>query len=86
MCCLTYESEQYHKMKQKLPREGQQVTTPMGIAKVVGTNPIKETVLVELESQATVELPLNDVTVEGKSSHGQEENKGEPKTDKATPC
>jgi cell fate regulator YaaT (PSP1 superfamily) len=28
-------------------------------------NPLKETVLVELESQATVELPLTEVTIEG---------------------
>ena len=65
LCCLVYESEQYHKMKEKLPKEGQRVATPMGVAKVVGSNPLKETVLVELESQATVELPLSDITLEG---------------------
>lgn len=64
LCCLTYESEQYHAMKEKLPKPGQRVTTPMGSANVVGGNPLKETVLVELESQATVELPLSDITVE----------------------
>jgi len=62
MCCLAYESEQYRAMKEKLPRVGQRVSTPMGEAKVVGTNPLKGTVLVELESEATVELPLNDVS------------------------
>jgi hypothetical protein len=31
---------------------------------VVSGNPIRETVLVELESQATVEMPLSDITVE----------------------
>ncbi len=65
LCCLTYESEQYHAMKEKLPKPGQQVSTPMGVASVVGGNPLKETVLVELESQATVELPLSDITIEG---------------------
>jgi len=64
LCCLAYESEQYHIMKEKLPRKGQQVSTPMGIASVVGSNPLKETVLVKLESQATVELPLSEVTLE----------------------
>ena len=64
LCCLAYESEQYHTMKGKLPKEGQRVSTPMGVAKVVGTNPFKETVLVELESEATVELPLNDIAIE----------------------
>jgi cell fate regulator YaaT (PSP1 superfamily) len=64
LCCLAYESEQYHAMKEKLPKPGQRVSTPMGEASVVGGNPLKETVLVELESQATVELPLSDITVE----------------------
>jgi len=69
LCCLVYESEQYRAMKEKLPKEGQWVSTPMGIATVVGSNPLTEMVLVELESQATVELPLSEITViEGKSA------------------
>ena len=66
LCCLVYESEQYHIMKEKLPKEGQRVFTAMGVATVVGGNPLKETVLVELESQARVELPLGEVTIEDK--------------------
>ena len=62
MCCLGYESEQYHLMKEKLPKVGQRVSTAMGEATVVGSNPLKETVLVELESQAKVELPLSEVS------------------------
>ena len=62
MCCLGYESEQYRAMKEKLPKVGQRVSTSMGEAKVVGSNPLKETVLVELESEATVELPLSEVS------------------------
>jgi len=62
LCCLVYESEQYRAMKKKLPREGQQVSTPMGAGDVVGSNALKETVLVELESKMRVELPLNEVT------------------------
>ncbi len=63
LCCLSYESEQYRSMKAKMPRAGQRVSTPMGIASVVGSNPIKETVRVELESEMTVELPLSEVTL-----------------------
>ena len=63
LCCLVYESEQYHVLKEKLPKEGQQVSTAMGVARVVEGNPLKETVLVELESQARVELPLSEVTI-----------------------
>jgi len=62
MCCLAYENEQYHSMKEKMPKVGQRVSTHMGEATVVGSNPLKETVLVELESEATVELPLGDVS------------------------
>ncbi len=67
LCCLAYETKQYHAMRDKLPKPGQRVSTPMGVANVVGGNPLKETVLVELESQVTVELPLSDVTVERQS-------------------
>ncbi len=73
MCCLVYESEQYRAMKEKLPKDGQQVSTAMGVAKVVGSNPLKETVLVELESGVTVELPLSEITIEG--GHQPQEGK-----------
>ena len=63
LCCLGYENEQYRIVKERLPKEGQQVSTPMGVASVVGGNPLKETVLVELEGGARVELPLNEVTI-----------------------
>ena len=63
MCCLVYENEQYHTMKEKLPKPGQPVSTAMGRAKVVGSNPLKETVLLEMESEAIVELPLSEITI-----------------------
>jgi len=69
MCCLVYESEQYHIMKEKLPREGQRVTTATGAGKVIGTNALLETVMVQLdESQATLELPLSEVAIEEESA------------------
>ena len=64
VCCLSHECEQYREMKRKLPAIGQQVTTPSGPASVVGINPLKETVLVKLESEATVELPVAEVKSE----------------------
>ena len=62
MCCLAYEGEQYRQMKEKMPKAGQRVSTRMGEATVVGGNPLKETVMVELDSEATVELPLSEVS------------------------
>ncbi|MAF85755.1 MAG: stage 0 sporulation family protein [Dehalococcoidales bacterium] len=68
LCCLVYENEQYCAMKEKMPREGQPVSTPMGTASVIGGNPLKETVSVELESQAITELPLSKITIDKKPS------------------
>jgi cell fate regulator YaaT (PSP1 superfamily) len=62
MCCLAYEGEQYHAMREKMPKVGQRVSTRMGEATVVGNNPLKETVLVELDSEAQVELPMAEVS------------------------
>lgn len=76
MCCLGYECEQYRVAKEKMPREGQKVTVPMGPATVVGCNILKETVLVELETGVQVELPLKDIQVEGAPSP-QAEKKGD---------
>lgn len=68
LCCLVYESEQYRTMKAELPKKGQQVSTAMGVATVVGNNPLKKTVLVQLDSQETVELPLSEINIGGKPS------------------
>jgi cell fate regulator YaaT (PSP1 superfamily) len=62
MCCLSYEGDQYRLMKEKMPKNGQRVSTRMGEATVVGNNPLKETVLVELDTEARIELPLNEVS------------------------
>ncbi len=62
MCCLAYEGEQYKEMKEKMPKVGSRISTTMGEATVVGNNPLKETVIVELDTESTVELPLKDVS------------------------
>jgi len=62
MCCLAYEGEQYKAMKEKMPKAGQRVSTKLGEATVIGNNPLKETVIVELDSEATAELPLAEVS------------------------
>ena len=63
LCCLGYENEQYRAMKEKMPKLRQQVSTPMGAATVIGSTPLKGTVMVELESKASVELPLSEIKV-----------------------
>jgi cell fate regulator YaaT (PSP1 superfamily) len=61
LCCLAYESAQYRAMKQKMPGPGKYVNTRAGRAKVIGVNPLKETVRVQLESDATLELPVSEI-------------------------
>ena len=68
LCCLSYENEQYRVMKQKLPPQGRTVITRLGKAKVIAGNPIKETVVVQLESEAIVELPLSEIELTGNNS------------------
>jgi len=65
LCCLGYENEQYREMKKNLPRKGKRVSTPMGEATVVGSNPLQQTVMVRLESEAVAELPVDQVTLLG---------------------
>jgi len=60
-CCLSHEYDQYQAIKRELPPIGQRVSTPLGTACVVGCNPLKETVVVRLESEATVELPIEEI-------------------------
>jgi cell fate regulator YaaT (PSP1 superfamily) len=62
MCCLAYEGEQYRAMKEKMPKVGQRVTTRLGEATVVSNNPLKETVMVELDTEAQVEVPLAEIS------------------------
>jgi cell fate regulator YaaT (PSP1 superfamily) len=62
-CCLAYEAAQYHEAKALLPRRGLTVNTPAGTGIVIGGNPLKETVLVELESKAEAEFPLAQIQV-----------------------
>ena len=72
MCCLGYENEQYRAMRATLPRNGAWVSTPQGTAKVVGSNPLKQTVQVQLESLATIELPLAEITIANKPENRHE--------------
>ena len=75
LCCLSHESEQYREMKEKLPQVGEHVFTPLGEGMVTGCNPLKETVMVQLESEAVVEVPLTDVGSEKNAEQEQKRKK-----------
>ncbi len=61
LCCLTYESEYYHEMQSKMPRQGTEVHTADGVGKVIGHHVIREVVRVELEGGTIVEVPLDQI-------------------------
>jgi cell fate regulator YaaT (PSP1 superfamily) len=67
LCCLGYESEEYRKIKEKMPREGKKVMTVKGEGVVIGIKPIGEKVLVELEGGARVEVSLEEITLDKKN-------------------
>jgi cell fate regulator YaaT (PSP1 superfamily) len=62
-CCLSYESAQYREAKASMPRKGQRVESPSGNGTVIGVSPLKDTVLVQLESGADAEFPVSQVKV-----------------------
>ena len=76
MCCLGYESKQYREIKEKMPKRNQYVSTSAGNGKVLGHNTIKETVIIQLESQANIEVPLSQITNVEKPD--QQEEKQQP--------
>ncbi len=61
LCCLAFENEEYRAMKQRLPALGKTIRTRLGDGKVIASNPLKGTVVVQLESEATLELRLSDI-------------------------
>lgn len=63
LCCLGYEYDQYHEMRGKLPDVGQEIITKMGKAKIVGRNIIKGTLVAQLISGVTVEVPAAEAVV-----------------------
>ncbi len=64
MCCLTFESDTYQELKEKLPKIGKQVMTKNGVGKVVRHNPLKDQLVVRLESGPEVEVPFNDIVTQ----------------------
>jgi len=62
LCCLAYESKDYAAMKAKMPQLKQEVLTPWGKARVIGTNLLKETVTIQLlDSEAIKEIALDEL-------------------------
>jgi cell fate regulator YaaT (PSP1 superfamily) len=63
LCCLGYETKQYAQIKERMPKIGQEVSTPLGKGEVVDSNPLKETVTLRLEDGRHAELLLDEVNL-----------------------
>jgi len=75
LCCLSYENEQYRDMKRHMPKGGQYVETAMGTARVINSDPLKETVFVELESRVRVDVSLAEIGIADKTPGGPVKDK-----------
>jgi cell fate regulator YaaT (PSP1 superfamily) len=60
-CCLVYEYEQYVEARKQLPKRGKRVVTPMGEGKVSDIFPLKEAIVVELESGVFHEFMKHEI-------------------------
>ena len=85
LCCLSYERAQYTAVKERMPRVGHEVITPLGQATVVAINPIKETVSVQLHDQTTKDIPLDQITREKKEQKQARQQEGEEEEKKDEP-
>ncbi len=60
-CCLRYEYEQYREVNRALPRIGEEVGTPKGLAKVIVGHRLEETVSVRYPDDEVLKLPLAQI-------------------------
>jgi cell fate regulator YaaT (PSP1 superfamily) len=70
LCCLAYENKEYAAIKKRMPKLKQEISTPWGKARVVGTDLFKETVTVELmDNEAVKEIALDELVPPEEKSH-----------------
>ena len=68
-CCLKYEYEQYRQINRALPRIGEEVGTPNGLATVIVGHRLKETVSVRYKDDQVLEWRLAEVNRSGPSKN-----------------
>lgn len=60
MCCLSYEYENYFRLKKFMPKTGKVIDTPQGRGKVVRQNLLKGTINVLMEDGKEVEIEIKE--------------------------
>lgn len=62
-CCLDYEHDQYVESLGRLPKKNKKVITPLGKGKVIGLNPLRERVMVDIQEIGPREFDLDQITI-----------------------
>jgi cell fate regulator YaaT (PSP1 superfamily) len=60
-CCLVYEYEQYVDARKQLPKRGKMVGTPRGQGRVIDVNPLRGSVVVEVEQGGQHEFFMDEL-------------------------
>ncbi len=63
MCCLKYEYDSYKDFVDEAPEKGLRVETKFGRGVIEGHDPLKKEIVVILESENRVSLPLSEIEV-----------------------
>ncbi len=63
MCCLKYEYDSYKEFMDEAPERGLRVKTKFGLGTIEGHDPLKKEIIVILESENKVSLPLSEIEV-----------------------
>jgi cell fate regulator YaaT (PSP1 superfamily) len=63
MCCLKYEYDSYKDFVDEAPEKGLRVDTKFGRGVIEGHDPLKKEIVVVLESENRVSLPLSEIVV-----------------------
>ena len=61
-CCSRFKYEQYRQVNRELPRIGEEVGTPNGVATVIVGHRLKETVSVRYDDDQVLEWPLAELS------------------------
>jgi len=65
LCCLSYENDQYRRMKAVMPKLGQSIETPNGTGQVISLQLLKELVTVRLQDATEATFRSDELVLEG---------------------
>lgn len=63
LCCLAYENDMYSEMRATLPNPGTRVSTASGDGVVKGVNVLQESVVVMIDNESYLEVPVSEIEV-----------------------